>query len=193
MSLRERKKALTRASIEDTGLRLFVDRGYEATTIDDICGAVLISRRTFFRYFSSKEDVVLAGSREGLGRAAEQLRLRPPGESLHDSLYAPLSEAAAFFESDRDTQLIRTRLLARTPALAGSYLRVLTDFEHLLRGFLAERCEDHPDAPRVRLVAAATVTAFRVAIESWTESSGTIALEPLARRNLGQLLTGCRL
>jgi TetR/AcrR family transcriptional regulator, regulator of mycofactocin system len=192
MTLRERKKALTRKTVEDVGLRLFVEHGFEATTLDDICEAALVSRRTFFRYFSSKEDVVLAASREEFAKAAEQLRHRSPEEPLADSLGALLREGAASVDSDRDTQLIRARLLMRTPALAAGYLKVLTDFEELVREFLAERHSDHePDSPWIRLIAAATVTSFRVATEMWIDSEGAIELHELARRNLDRLLVGC--
>jgi len=59
MSLRERKKRLAQATIEETALRLFQQQGYEQTSIQDIANAVMMSSRTFFRYFASKEDVLL--------------------------------------------------------------------------------------------------------------------------------------
>lgn len=187
MSLRERKKALTRTTIEDTGLRLFTEQGYDATTLDDICEAALVSRRTFFRYFSSKEDVVLSASHEEFTQAADQLRHRPPDEPVRESLTALVRERTAAIVANRDTQLLRGGLLSRTPTLAGSYLKVLTGFEHLLRDFVAERTGEATTDPRVRLIAAATVTAFRVSTETWVEDGGTIDLETLALHNLDLL------
>lgn len=193
MTLRERKKALTRSSIQEAGLWLFVERGYDATTIDHICDAAIISRRTLFRYFASKEDVVLSTTRDELARAGERLRHRPADESLQASLFALVDESASFLEGDRDRQIVRTRLLTNTPALAGSYLKVLTEFELLLRGFLAERSGEPADSSPIRLIAAVAVTAFRVATESWVDNDGAISLGTLAHDNLDHLLTGCRL
>ena len=63
MSLRERKKRLAQATIEEAALRLFQQRGYERTSIQDIADAVMMSSRTFFRYFASKEEVLLGPMR----------------------------------------------------------------------------------------------------------------------------------
>jgi AcrR family transcriptional regulator len=74
--LRERKKARTRAAIRDHAMRLFEEQGYAATTVDQIAEAADVSQSTFFRYFPTKEDVVLADDYDPLMVAA--MRALPP-------------------------------------------------------------------------------------------------------------------
>ncbi|MBO3744520.1 TetR family transcriptional regulator [Streptosporangiaceae bacterium NEAU-GS5] len=80
MGLRERKKERTRLALIDAALALFLDKGYEATTIDQIAGAVEVSPRTFFRYFASKEEVALAPPADGLEHFLAELSERPDDE-----------------------------------------------------------------------------------------------------------------
>ncbi|PRX99085.1 TetR family transcriptional regulator [Allonocardiopsis opalescens] len=192
MTLRERKKALTRSAIEDAALRLFQERGYDATTLEDVCESVLVSRRTFFRYFGHKEDVLLARFRDALTEAGTHLRDRPAGEGLRASLAAQFDRAAEIYDAAPERELIRIRLLSTTPSLAGGYLRVLTGFESMVRAFAAERTGEPADGPGVRLIAAGAMTAFRVALEVWADGGGTEPLGPLAQRNLERLLGDVR-
>ena len=74
MSLRERKKRLAQATIEETALQLFQQRGYEHTSIQDIADAVMMSSRTFFRYFASKEEILLGPMRAVLSDGIRALQ-----------------------------------------------------------------------------------------------------------------------
>ncbi|MHA6800005.1 acyl-CoA-like ligand-binding transcription factor [Bounagaea algeriensis] len=188
MDLRERKKALTRAAIEDAAIRLFAENGYDATPIDTICETALVSRRTFFRYYTAKEDVVLGHARDAYALAAEELRRRPDDEPCRDSLRAAFELLDPLFENDRQRQLQRVRLVTGVPTLTGPFLNTLAEFEALLAGFLAERSGRARDDVRVRLAAAATTTAFRVAVEIWRDHDGEPALAALAQENLDRLL-----
>ncbi len=103
MSLRERKKRLAQATIEETALRLFQQQGYEQTSIQDIADAVMMSPRTFFRYFASKEEVLFGPMRAILRVTARstQSDLCLPGQ--------PVSAAAGQFSdplSGRDADPI---------------------------------------------------------------------------------------
>lgn len=82
--LRERKKARTRAELQRHALRLFRDRGYAETTVDDIAAAAEVSRSTFFRYFATKEQVVLHDDVDPL--MVEEFGRQPAGTPLLTAL-----------------------------------------------------------------------------------------------------------
>src|SRR3712207_3821644 len=93
--LRERKKQRTREAIVGAAMRLFAERGYDATTITDIAAAADIAPRTFFAYFPSKEAVVFHDFDEVYEGFAERLRSRPLGETAFDALRAWVSDSLA--------------------------------------------------------------------------------------------------
>ena len=86
--LRERKKARTRAAIREHAMRLFTEQGYAATTVDQIAAAADVSQSTFFRYFPTKEDVVLADDFDPVMVAALRAQPKdlPPIEAVRRSL-----------------------------------------------------------------------------------------------------------
>src|SRR6266550_4092194 len=88
LSLRERKKRLAQTSIEETALRLFQQQGYEQTSIQDIADAVMMSSRTFFRYFASKEEVLFGPMRAIQNDGLRFLERVAPTESPHAALRA---------------------------------------------------------------------------------------------------------
>src|ERR1043166_5369694 len=78
--LRERHRKRTAADLEEAALKLFTEKGFDAVTIDDIAASADVSRRTFFRYFASKEDVILADHPKRLGELQAALD-RPPADA----------------------------------------------------------------------------------------------------------------
>jgi AcrR family transcriptional regulator len=97
-SLRERKKARTRASIREHALRLFRERGYQATTVEQIAAAAEVSPSTFFRYFPTKEDVVLQDDMDT--RMIDALARQPADLSPVAAIRAATKEALASFSPD---------------------------------------------------------------------------------------------
>jgi AcrR family transcriptional regulator len=115
--LRERKKARTRADLQRHALRLFRDRGYAATTVDDIAAAAEVSRSTFFRYFPTKEDVVLYDDVDPL--TAQVFAELPTGTPLLTALR--LSFAGAFARlppEKRELEEVRMELGRTVPEVA---------------------------------------------------------------------------
>src|SRR5918995_4261640 len=114
--LRERKKAKTRAEIQRQALRLFRERGYEATTVVRIAEAAEVSESTFFRYFPTKEDVVLWDEFDPL--ILEAFKAQPtksdPIRALRDAISTVLARTSA---TEREHLRERVGLLLSVPPL----------------------------------------------------------------------------
>lgn len=169
VSLRERKKRLAQATIEETALRLFQQQGYEQTSIQDIADAVMMSSRTFFRYFASKEDVLLEPlhmiQHEGL-RFLQQIA---PTASPHATLRATVLYLASLYQEQRASFLIRYHVVMQTPSTASIYLYALMKKEPAFCEALYSRLEAVANRQQFRFQVAIYMTALRVALEAWLE------------------------
>lgn len=186
--LRERKKALTRDTIEEVAVRRFLAEGYERVRLEDICSEALVSPRTFFRYFTSKEDLVLGRLRAHLVLAEELLEERPADEPVPDSLRAVINRVAADYVAEPERELARLRLVTTTPALESGLLNLFAGFERLIRSFAAARLRAGEGSRDIRLLAAAAVSAFRVGLETWIDGDAGPDLAGLVIENLEVLL-----
>lgn len=119
LGLRERKKARTRAELQRHALRLFRDRGYAATTVDDIAAAAEVSRSTFFRYFPSKEDIVLFDDVDPI--TARALAEQPAGTPLLTALRTAFVTAFERLAPEkRALEEVRMELAWTVPELAAA-------------------------------------------------------------------------
>jgi TetR/AcrR family transcriptional regulator, regulator of mycofactocin system len=187
--LRERKKAMTRATIEATALQRFLADGYERVRLEDLCADCVVSTRTFFRYFSSKEDLVLDRLQNHLGVAADLLAARPADEPLLTSLREVIIATVTDYSAEPERELARLRLVATTPALQSALARVFAGFDQLIRRFAGAR-ENIENPSGAKLVAAAAVSAFRIGLEDWVENDARIDLAGTILGNLDQLTGG---
>ncbi len=187
-NLRERKKAMTRDALEHRALQLFLERGYDRVPIDDICADTFVSQRTFFRYYMSKDDLVLGRLRAHLAEAGQLFDARPGGEPIAESLRAVITQVAHDYVTEPERELARLRLVTATPALEAGLLTVFAGFERLVRSFVAARLGVSPDARRPRLLGAAVVVAFRVGLECWIAGDATEDLPTLVISNVDELL-----
>lgn len=138
LGLRERKKARTRAAIQQHALRLFKEQGYAATTVEQIAAAVEVSPSTFFRYFPAKEDVVMYDDLDPLLIAAFE-RQPPelgPVEALRGALHVVFSKLSG---PELDQQLERARLIMSVPELRMRMLDQFAGMVQLIAEMLAER------------------------------------------------------
>ncbi|MFI9118550.1 TetR/AcrR family transcriptional regulator [Streptomyces bikiniensis] len=172
--LRERKKQRTRNALIRVALELFTARGYEGTTVDEIVEAVEVSQRTFFRYFSSKEEVAFAVQQMVEERFVRSLGQRPPAEGPLDAMRnAVLSSWDTIGEAITAVVpvglYLRTfRLIESTPALLAVHLRRSTEMEETIARIIAEREGVDVDAdPRPRIAVAAFSGVMRVTGQMW--------------------------
>jgi AcrR family transcriptional regulator len=171
--LRERKRQETRAAIQAEALRLIAEQGYEATTCDQIAAAANVSPATFYRYFPTKEDVVLSDDYDGLllgmvqGRPKSEPPVRAVRRSLADSLEAVY---AADVEVIRD----RLRLVVSVPALRARRSEQIRATEELLVPAVAVRMGSDATDLEVRAVTAAIVAAVVTAVEHWAAHGGQL-------------------
>jgi AcrR family transcriptional regulator len=191
MGLRERKKHRTRRSIQREAMRLFRERGYDATTIQQIAEAADISQSTFFHYFPTKEDVVFGDEYDGL--FAKIFAARPGGETLRVELLETLGELGAHAERDRDVVLDRARLILGVPALRARIWEDLERSQDLLRHLIAGRAGRDPDDLEIRVTAAILVSALLEAGREWVRSEGRQDLLELYGKVLDVVEEGARL
>jgi DHA2 family multidrug resistance protein-like MFS transporter len=156
--LRERKKARTRATIQACALRLFREQGYDATTIDQIIAAADVSETTFFRYFPTKEDVVLRDDYDPL--LIEAFQAQPPQLAAVPALRAAFAAAfGSMTAQQRAEQKERIRLTFTVPRLRAAMLDQISQAMQLLARAMAERAGRQPDDVTVRAVVGAVVGA----------------------------------
>jgi AcrR family transcriptional regulator len=152
--LRERKKARTRAEIQRQALRLFRERGYEATTVARIAEAAEVSESTFFRYFPTKEDVVLWDELDPL--VFEVFKAQPaesgPIRALRDAIRHVIARTSA---AQREHLRERVRLLLSVPPLRATLVDQIHGPMRLLAEAVAERNGRRPDDPAVRALTGA--------------------------------------
>jgi len=174
---REQKRLETLQRIAETGLKLFIAHGYEGTTLEAIAEAAGISRRTFFYYFKSKEEVLLAWQGSGFAQALRPTLLNEsPDQTPFVAVRNCLSKLAALYVT-KDS-LIVDRLLRSTEALRS---RKQAHFVEMEEALFAALCELWPQPKRriaLRLVAMVSMGALRLSIERWRQDNGK---RPLAK------------
>jgi AcrR family transcriptional regulator len=154
--LRERKKARTRASLREHALRLFRERGYTATTVEQIAAAAEVSPSTFFRYFPTKEDVVLQDDLDT--RMVEAFERQPAAMSVIAAIRAATREAMASYTEQDMALILQTTELTRTvPEIRARAIDEFARSMHVMAGAVAKRAGRPEDDLAVRTMAGAVI------------------------------------
>ena len=170
---RQQKKTATRDRIRASALRLFREQGYDATTVEQIAGAAGVSHMTFFRYFPTKEDVVLSDSYDPMIAAAvaQTPATWPLIQRIRTVLVQGLRQV---YDTDRDALLAQNTLIVSTPVLRERlWASQMATQQHILQA-LGPR-----PSFQARVIVAACLAAASTAILSWVENDGTPELPDL--------------
>lgn len=178
--LRERKRRLTRERLTRVAIELFLARGFEATTLDDIAAAAEISRRSFFHYFASKEDVVLAWQDASTDALIAAIAERPADEPMLTAAENAILAMARQLKPDEAIAL--ARLKRDTPALRAREQVKYEKMERAMAAALGKRASDKAGQARARLVAMIATGAIRLASETWLAQEAHEKPEALVRR-----------
>jgi AcrR family transcriptional regulator len=153
-------------------MRLFEERGFAATTVDDIAAAANVSRRTFFRYFATKEEVFVVDPQGKLDALHVALADGPPDESTIAALRrGVLALAATYF--DPDLLRAEARVAYKEPGVAAAALAYQARWEDALaQEVAADLGVDVAGDPRPRIVANATVAIMQAGVAAWFHDDG---------------------
>jgi AcrR family transcriptional regulator len=189
--LRERKKAQTRQAIRAAAYRLFAEHGYDATPVDRIAAEADVSPSTVFRYFPTKEDIVLTDEYDD--EMAQVLRERPAGEPPLESVRHVMHQVVSTVLGDpqaRAEMISREELVRDVPAIRARAHESISATGRLLGGIIAERTGRAADDLEVRVFTAAVFGAIHESTMYWVENARDEELVVLLERALGLLSRG---
>lgn len=180
-TLWERQRAAAREEISRAAFELFLSQGFDDTTIDQIVTAVGVSRRSFFRYFGTKEDIVL-GDLVARGQlVADAVAQRPVSEGPWDALRAGMESSLGTTMPDQDAGLALGRMLFESPSLHARLLEKRLRWQDMLVPLVVARLTGDPETVRLHAsaIVAAALACLDAASEAWVASNGSTDLAVL--------------
>jgi mycofactocin system transcriptional regulator len=195
-----RRRVTSRAELEQTAFALFAAHGFEATTVDEIAVAAGIGRRTFFRYFPSKNDIPWGAFEDELERMRERLRACPPRMPVMDAIRLALIDFNQVAPAQVPLHRRRMELILRVPTLLAHSTLRFTAWRAVIAEFVAERTGRCPRDLAPQAIAHAILGVSVAAYEHWLDDPGAElgvlldqAMQELARAfgtELGQAVAG---
>ncbi|TDC78159.1 TetR/AcrR family transcriptional regulator [Streptomyces hainanensis] len=173
-----------RGRLQEAALELYVERGYEQTTVAEIARRAALTERTFFRHFADKREVLFAGSEALQECAVEALDAVPAAASPIDAVAAALEEAAAVLQDRRAYARKRHAVVSANAELRERELIKLATLAAGLAEALRRRGVGEPAAS---LAAEAGIAVFKVAFARWVGEADERELAEVVRESLGEL------
>lgn len=192
---RAQQKASTRAAITAAAQTLIGERGFDAVTVGDIAEAAEVSHRTFYRYFPSKENALLADFKDFLDDFVALVAARPADEHPVDSLVRTLDTIALALPVDADQFNWVYELVEGEPALGGVQHRLLLEAQDRLTNLFAQKLGVSPRSLEPRLFASGATASYQAAVRTWVvlpPDERTMTVWALGREALETFARGLR-
>lgn len=184
-SRREARRSETHAALIEGAMRLLSTQGFDTTTVDEIAASAGISRRTLFRYFPTKADIVTAWAQNMTDVLTASVESCPADFTPQDIIRMALEAVVPQMAKNRAEAYAFVCLIERTPALLSVSLRKYARWEDALAAALASRLPPSPDqALAARVAARSGIAAFRTALDEWIRLKGRPALVPILHKVL---------
>ena len=173
-----------RGRLEQAALELYVERGFEQTTVAEIARRAGLTERTFFRHFADKREVLFWGARALEALVVNAVADAPAAMSPIDAVAAALEAAGALIQERRQLARLRQSIIAANAELRERELIKLASLSSAIAGALRQRGVDEPSAS---LTAEAGIAVFRIAFERWVDGAQARDLPRLIRESLSEL------
>lgn len=187
---RERKRRETAKRIEEAGIRLFMERGYTATTLDDIAAEAGISRRTFFYYYKSKDDILLTMQNSTGDVLAEALRDEPTDKSPLKAARDAIVRICAPIPTDK--LLVLDRLMRSSEAVQARKAAAYIQHEQSVFAALREKWPEPKREAALRSIAMLSIGIIRLSLEAFGRENGRRALVDLIHEAFDALEAECQ-
>lgn len=187
---RERKKQQTHDMLRATALKLFAEKGFRETRVSDITEAADVSEATFFRYFSSKEDVVLGGLMGPIDGVIRALGERPVEEKPLAACLAVMGTPESFSLVPGADEIEAIQLLAQSRSLTGQFLWHIAHVSGRLASDFARRLDQPESSLEPQLLASAVIGALAAVLQAWVANPATANAFEMAKEAFVSLARG---
>lgn len=186
--LSDRRREQTRNEIADAAIELFLTQGFDETTMDEVAAAAGVSRRTAYRYFPAKEDLVFEHPRRWLERFSTILTNREPSESTRDLLRRSIIEVAEVIQEHDEPVLRAFSVLLATPSLTGRHGRSNAEWHLLCAATVAEDLGSAPEAQlQTAVIAGGLIGVTNALIAAWSAAQPDADLPTMTVSALDQI------
>lgn len=190
MGIRELKMARTRQLISDKAFELFTRDGYHRTTIEQIAAAAEVGPRTLYRYFPTKETLVVEFVQTSLFDALDDLRTQPPVLSVPVALNAVIAKVLDVMATDPARVLAVYDIVGPNASVRAQLADVLWQWREELAGEVVKVLGDASGRTTARLAAAFAINIIETVVQSWVEGGGTADMRVLADEMMALLRDG---